>query len=361
MAVLATACVLLALIYHDTIGEWVIWLVDNDGEAHSAIVLNITLTIVTIAALPLALWYFAIADRQYEAAMLQSKSAIPQLNTGIPQFNTDIFSLQIKRFQQGAEMLEGPQMLERCSGISILEQLAKENVAAYHLLIVRIFCLWMRNPPEHNNEEIEFAENEQLLDKGSRRRIPALRNDMQAIICALENRSDEGRAVEKEQDFILDFSWCILARAKFSKGDWSSIWLESTDLSNALIEDCDMKESLMLGTCLAGAEIFRSNLSKAYLFRGNLERVKLMAVDLSGSNMESCNLNGAILDGVDLTGVSFRNADLSGAKIIDVDFLDADLTGTDFSGAELINVKNLTKRQMAKSVGKPDKLPDLPD
>ena len=353
MAVLVPAGVL-ALIFHETIGEWGIWLVDSDGESNSAVVQNIVLTIVAVVALPLALWRLVVADRQSKAAIQQSKTAMQQSNTAR-------LSLLNERFRQGVAMLTGPQLVERLGGISILEQLAKESVESHHVPVLEQFCISIRNPPEYQEEDNEATENKQTVDEGSRSLVPALRPDLQAIICALENRSNEGRAVEKERNFILDFSGCKLPHVKFSKGDWSSIRLEAADLRNAFIKNCYMKGALLPGVYLAGAKIVRSNLSAVRLFRASLRKARLSVVDLSKANLEYCNMHGTLLYRVDLTGASLRNADLSGAEIRDVDFLGADLTGVDFSGAKLINVKNLTKKQMAQTVGKPDTLPDLPD
>ena len=339
IAVLVPAGVL-ALIFHETIGEWTIWLVDNDGESNSAVVQNIVLTIVAVVALLLGWRRLKVADQQSNTARL---------------------SLLNERFQQGVAMLTGSQLRERLRGISILEQLAKESVESHHVPVLEQFCISIHNPPEQKDEDIESADNKQSGDEGSRILVPALSPDVQAIICALENRSNEGRAVEKEQNFILDFSGCKLPHVKFINGDWSSIRLEAADLRNALIEYCDMTGAFLPSACIAGAEITESNLSEIILFRGNLGKAKLRVVDLPNANLEYCNMHGTLFYRVDLTGAIFRNADCTGAEFIDVDFLDADLTGTDFSGAKFINVKNLTKRQMAQTVGTPDILPDLPD
>ena len=336
MLVLATAC-MLALIFHETIGEWIIWLVKN--ESNNAIVRNIVLIIATVVALPLALWRLVVADRQSKTARL---------------------SLLNERFRQGAEMLVGSQLVERLGGITILEQLAKESVEAHHIQIVELFSMLIRNPPEYKEEDVDMR-NEKSVSKSPRSQVPALRTDLQSIIYALENRSDEGKTTEKQQNFTLDFRGAQLTRAKFSKGDWSSTRLNSADLSNASILNCVMKGALLPDACLFGANFIESNLSEARLFRGDLRKAELYVVDLSKANLNNCNLHGALLYTVDLTGASLHNANLSDAEIVNVNFLDADLTGTDLSGAKLTNVKNLTNFQMSQSVGTPANLPDLLD
>ena len=117
----------------------------------------------------------------------------------------------------------------------------------------------------------------------------------------------------------------------------------------------------MPGVCIAGAEIIESILSDTILFGADLRNTKWNVVDLSNGNLNYCNFHGAFIYRVDFTGTTLRYANFPGAVIIGADFLDADLTGTDFSGAKFINVKNLTKRQMAQTVGTPDILPDLPE
>jgi len=339
VSILVLAVALLALIFRETIGEWAIWLVDNKDESNSAIVRNIALIFATVVALPLALWRLVVADRQSKTARL---------------------SLLNERFRHGVEMLVGPQLVERLGGISILEQLAKESVEAHHIQIVELFSMLIRNPPEYKEEDVD-TRNEKSVGKSPRSYIPALRTDLQSILRALENRSNEGKSAEKEQNFTFDFSGAKLAHVEFRKSDWSSTRLESADLSNALIVNCVMKEAFLLDASLVGANLVKSDLSEAYLLFADLSKSELSEVDLSKAHLHNCKLHGALLHKVSLRGASLRDADLSGVEIIDADFLDANLTGTNFSGAKLINVKNLTKYQMSQSVGKPDKIPDLPD
>ena len=346
VSILVLATALLALIFRETIGEWAIWLVDNKYESNSAIVRNIVLIFATVVALPLALWRLVVADRQSKIAGQQS--------------NTAKLGLLNERFRHGVEMLVGPQLVERLGGISILEQLAKESVEAHHIQIVELFSMLIRNSPEYKEEDID-TRNEKSVGKSPRSRIPALRTDLQSILCALENRSNEGKTIEKQQNFTFDFSGAKLARAKLRKSDWSSTRLRSAELSNALIVNCVMKKASLFDASLAGANLVKSNLSEAYLLFADLSKSELSEVDLSKAHLDNCKLQGTLLHKVSLRGASLRDADLSGAEIIDADFLDADLTGTNFSGAKLINVKNLTKYQMSQSVGKPDKIPDLPD
>ena len=334
---MAVIAVVLAWTFHETIGEWVIWLFKD--ESKSAIARNIVLIIATVVALPLALWRLVVADRQSKTARL---------------------SLLNERFRQGAEMLVGSQLVERLGGITILEQLAKESVESHHIQIVELFSMLIRNPPEYKEEDVD-TRNEKSVSESPLNQVPALRADLQSIIWALENRSNEGKVIEKQQKFTLDFSGAKLAHAKFNKGDWSSIRLEFANLSNAMIEDCDMKEALLLGAYLVGAKLIKNNLREARLFRADLRKAELNVVDLSKANLRNCKLRSSLLYIVDLTGASLHSADLSGAEIVNVNFLDADLTGTDFSGAKLTNVKNLTKFQMSQSVGTPVNLPDLPD
>ena len=334
---MAVIAVVLACIFHETIGEWVICLFKD--ESKSAIARNIVLIIATVVALPLALWRLVVADRQSKTARL---------------------SLLNERFRQGAEMLVGSQLVERLGGITILEQLAKESVEAHHIQIVELFSMLIRNPPEYKEEDVD-TRYEKSVSESPLNQVPVLRADLQSIIWALENRSNEGKVIEKQQKFTLDFSGAKLAHAEFSESEWSSTRLEFADLSNAMILRCVMKGALFPGACLAGAKLIESKLPEAQLFHVDLRKVELNVVDLSEANLDNCNLHCALLYAVDLTGASLHNANLSGAEIVNVNFLDADLTCTDFSDAKLTNVKNLTKFQLSQSVGTPANLPDFTD
>ena len=170
IAVLVPAGVL-TLIFHEAIGEWIIWLVENEGGSISAIVQSIVLVIATVVGLPLALWRSIVADRQSKTAIEQSKTAR--------------LSLLNEQFRQGVAMLTGPQLRERLGGISVLEQLAKESVGSHHVQILGQFCIFIRNPPEQKDEDIESADNNQSGDEGSRSRAYLVLTLFEAIFHTL--------------------------------------------------------------------------------------------------------------------------------------------------------------------------------
>ncbi len=331
---------ILALTYQENIGEWVGWILKNEGESNSAIVRNIVLVVVPIVAFPLALWRLIVADRQSKTAQL---------------------SLLNERFKQGVEMLVSPRLAARLGGISILEQLAKESVIPHHIQIVELFSTLIRNPPRYEEEIVADTKEKNSVDENLPKDLPALRVDLQTMLWALENRSNKGKAIEKEQDYIFDFSKSKLSLAKFGYSDWSSTQFMFADLGKASIKDCDMRRSVLTFACLASATFTTSNLSEAHLGNADLSEAEFMEVDLVEANLEYCNLNRTVFYMVDLTNARLCYADLSEARFVDVNFLDADLTNANFSGVVLINPINLTQVQINQFIGKPENLLDLSD
>ena len=332
---------ILTLIYQENISEWVGWILKNEGESNSAIVRNIVLAVVVpIVALPLALWRLIVADRQSKTAQL---------------------SLLNERFKQGVEMLVSPRLATRLGGISILEQLAKESVIRHHIQIVELFSTLIRNPPRYEEEILTDTKEKNSVDENLPKDLPALRVDLQTMLWALERRSNEGKAIEKEQNYIFDFRKSKLSLAQFDDSDWSSTQFMFADLSNAFIENCDMKRALLTFACLTGATFITSNLSEAHLGYADLSEAEFMEVNLVEANLEYCNLNRAVFYIVDLTKARLCYANLSEVEFVNVNFLDADLTNANFSGTVITNAINLTQVQINQSIGKPENLRDLSD
>ena len=331
---------ILALTYQENIGEWVGWILKNEGESNSAIVRNIVLVVVPIVALPLALWRLVVADRQSKTAQL---------------------SLLNERFKQGVEMLISPRLAARLGGISILEQLAKESVIQHHIQIVELFSTLIRNPPRYEEEIVVDTKEKNSADENLPKDLLELRVDLQTMLWVLERRSNEGKKIEKEQNYFVDFSKSKLSLAKFGGSDWSSTQFMFADLSNASIKNCDMRRALLTFACLTGATFITSNLSEAHLGNADLSEVEFMEVDLVEANLEYCNLNRAVFYMADLTNARLCYADLSEARFVDVNFLDVDLTNANFSGVVLINPINLTQVQINQFIGKPENLRDLSD
>ena len=86
--------------------------------------------VVAAMAVVIALWFakrrILVADRQAATAQL---------------------GLLNERYQKGAEMLGSSVLTVRLGGIYALGRLAREHSGDYHIQIMSLFCVFVRNPP----------------------------------------------------------------------------------------------------------------------------------------------------------------------------------------------------------------------
>ena len=215
------------------------WL--NDGESGSTTIRNLGLVIAAIVALPLAIWRSIVAERQAKTAQR---------------------GLLNERYQKGAEMLDSQVLAVRLGGIYALARLAREHPGDYHTQIMSLLCAFVRHPA---GEPVEVAEpiNSRSLtptaefNRGWHRAgndLPLrVREDVQAIMTAVRERSEAQIEIEKEGE-------------------------HRKNLSGANLNDAD----------LFGANLYGANLKEA-----KLNRVNMVGAKLEGANLDGANLTGA--------------------------------------------------------------------
>ena len=88
------------------------------------------------------------------------------------------------------------------------------------------------------------------------------------------------------------------------------------------------------------------NLSGAHLRAAKLRYASLLSANLEGAELADADLTHARLDGANLAG-----ADLSNAALDHADLHAANLAGANLSGASLLEVRNLSQKQLDDSLG----------
>ena len=271
------------------------WLRSNDnGESNSTTVRNLGLIIAAIFALLLALWRGFVANRQSKTAQR---------------------GLLNERYQKGAEMLGDKVLSVRLGGIYALENLAREHAEDYHIQIVKLFCTFVRKPPEPKDENTRDKKDNDAKSDTPKMAYPKIREDVQAIMTALGRRNKKQREIEKE--------------------------IEEQEISKKPILD-------LFGAKLSGAELNKANLSGALL----------NDADLSGAWLVNADLSDAWLQHTDL---SSNYAKLSGAVLIHANLSGAWLIDANLSGVRLKDVRGLTQAQLDQAVADPDNPPNLTD
>ena len=247
------------------------WL--SDGESGSTTIRNLGLFIVAVIALRFAKQRIVVADRQ--AATAQRV-------------------LLNERYQKGAEMFDSGGLSVRLGGIYALTRLACEHPGDYHLEIMSLLCAFVRNPSGEPVEvplpvngltpDAEFNSGwDKAGDEEDADRPLRIREDVQAVMTAVGERSKAQIEREKEKEYRLD------------------------------LRDADLKYVRLLDAVLDNV-----NLTNAYLTNAVLIGAKLKGAYLRGANFENANLVGANLKGVRLVEVKLKGASL----------IDADLSGT---------------------------------
>ena len=197
---------------------------------------NLIFVVAALIGLPLAIWRSFVADRQSKTAQQQSETAQR--------------SLLNERYQKGTEMLGSEVRSVRLGGIYALERLAREHAEGYHILIIKLFCAFVRQSESDTQEK-----------------HPKIREDVQAIMTALGRRDGKQREIEKQEikiskEPILNLAGAKLPGAVLERADLSRAVLdESTDLSGAMLEGADLSLAELNGASLSGAKLDGTDLS----------------------------------------------------------------------------------------------------
>ena len=230
------------------------WL--NDGESGSTTIRNLGLVIAAIVALPLAIWRSIVAERQAKTAQR---------------------GLLNERYQKGAEMLDSQVLAVRLGGIYALARLAREHPGDYHTQIMSLLCAFVRHPA---GEPVEVAEpiNSRSLtptaefNRGWHRAgndLPLrVREDVQAIMTAVRERSEAQIEIEKEGEHRMNLSGANLNDAKLWEVKLNRANLDRVDLTGADLLDAKLKRVNLVEANLEGANLDGANLTGAFDMRG---------------------------------------------------------------------------------------------
>ena len=223
---------------------------------------NVILVVAALISLPLLIWRSKVAQS----------------------------SLLNERYQKGAEMLGSEVLSVRMGGIYALERLAKEHAEDYHIQILKLFCAFVRKPPKDEDEK-EKSDND-AKSESDKPQKPPIREDVQAIMTALDRRNKKQRKVEKEQpkiEIYVDLNGANLSGARLYHADLSGAMLRSANLSGAKLDGADLSKAWLEGANLSGAWLRSAK---------NWADVRPPTpANLSGARLDGANLSGAVLMG----------------------------------------------------------------
>ena len=288
---LAALAVSLALIIFAIFGwDWLRSGGSGPAESNGTTLRNIGLMVAGVIALPLALWRSLVAERQAKTA--QEQLVITQR------------SLRQDRYQRGAEMLGNALLSARLGGIYALQRLAADYHNEYHIQVMELFCAFVRNPIGQQGEV-----SVDVRDDGD----PPLREDVQAVISAIGERSDIGKELERERNFELDLHGAHLTRVN----------IDRADLQYANLSDATLVYATCEGTSFRDAYLHEANLAGAFCQGTRFDRAKI-----NGAQMNNIEADFAVFTQAFLLNVDFSHALLNSVDFSEAHFFNINLTGT---------------------------------
>ena len=285
-------------------------------ESWSTIIRNFGL----VAAAVFALWFarkrILVADRQADTAQR---------------------GLLNERCQKGAEMLGSKVLAVRLGGIYALARLARDDHSGDdHTQVMRLLCAFVRNPtgePVEASLPINGLTAQAAFDSGwdeaGEDRPLRVREDVQAVMTAVGERSEAQIAIEEEKEYRLD------------------------------LIGADLKFVRLFDAVLGNVDLLKADLTNAGLIGAKLKSAKLTGAKLTGANLEDADLKSTRLIDVKLGSVNLTGANLKSTRLIDVNLEDALLIHTNLSGADLEGCKGLTQKQLNEAVADSDNPPKL--
>ena len=294
----SVAVAVVGLVVALELGSWLTG-TGPDEESGSTTIRNLGFVVAGLVALPLAVWRATAAERQAGTA------------------EADLLN---KRYQESSEMLGSAVLAVRLAGIYALERLAKDHPEQYHIEIMKLLCVFVRNPTPD-----EGAEHDKV------------REDVQAVMEAISACHARQQRLEERAKFRLDLRGADLERLD----------LQQANLSGARLMGADLKEAILRGADLSGAW-FGSPLwwVRVDVPETNLTRAKLERAILAGARLHRANLTNANLMGANLTGASLTSTNLS---------------RTMFASRSTVKrmAIGLTQQQLDKAIADPDQPPRL--
>ena len=322
---IGAACIATVMVSAISIIFWE-WL--SGGGSGSATIRNIALVVAAPVGLWLAIWRSRVSERQAKTAQQ---------------------SLLNERYQKGAEMIGNEVLSVRLGGIYALQHLAEESPEQYHIQIMQLFCASLRSHTNDQNLESDQGKTESVNPL-------TIRPDIEAIMSAIQSRSDSGIALERESEFRLDLRGSDLrggqlldtdlSGAHFHRSNLSEVNFANTDLTDANLFYTDLSRATFRNVRFTRTRLQFTNLSEAMLQNEDLTRADFDGADLSNTNFLLTNLTGATFQHATGTRTWFEKANLSNALFLETDLSNARFTGANLSAATFRGV-NMTGVDLA--------------
>jgi uncharacterized protein YjbI with pentapeptide repeats len=272
----------------------------------------------------------------------------------------------IESFSKAIEQLGSDKLEVRLGGIYALERISQEspqdywtvmeNLTAFvrertqrtdaqrtvkpleQLIAERAYLLWeSAGRPEGHSEE--FWREAAYWTPEIYGEPPA--TDIAAVLTVIQRRVEGDRALEAQDERVLDFREAVLRRADLTRAH----------LEGAILARAHLEGAMLVGVHFEGAGLMGANLEGALLYDAHLERADLRAARLQDASLHEAHLEGAWLTGTHLEGARLSAAHLERANFDGAHLEGASLVGANLEGANLRGAEGLTQTQIDAAFG----------
>lgn len=240
---------------------------------------------------------------------------------------TDRFTEAIN--QMGAMSPNGPQLETRLGAIYALNRIARDSDRDYWT-IIEILMAYLRENAYWNSQ----GEDKDTQLAESRKEVPKVRADIQAILTILEQRSASDRKKELGPLIfgMVDLRFINIQGIHLEGADFRKSRLVRGALRNSHLGPMSIEASRPDGD---------TRFEEAWLHELHLEQSDLTRAHFDDAILFGAHLNNAILKDADFRRADLRRADLRGATLTNAILDEADLRM-----ADLREVKGLTQKQV---------------
>ena len=235
-----------------------------------------------LLALPLAIWRGWVAERQVKATHASVMTAQQSLSN--------------QRLQSASQMPGHRLNAVRLGAINSIASLAQEFPDDHYQAAMSMFAAFIRRPPSN----VDGGANPRL-SSGATPGPKKVREDLDAALRHIGNRTEENIQFESEQKYRLDLSVASLGNIDAAGFNFRNIIFDDARFLSANLAKADFR----------GSSLIRCNFASAKLAAANLARANVSQANLSGRNLDKAGIVAAKIqkDGLYKSGLTQKQLD----------------------------------------------------
>ena len=261
----------------------------------------------------IGLWF---ANQRQKTLSEQVQTQVNQAQTLSEQVKVQADQSFNERLGRGVELLAKDNVVMRCAGLQVLEDLAVNADNRQKPIVLKIIDNFFRD-----NAKINIEDGNEPRPRTKEKTTQDLQDALDILISLSIN--DREKLLPKR--FVSD-------RFNFRKLDFSHL-----DFTNKTLESVDFSETVMEGTRFVNAIIKDANFIPTKKIRG---------VDLSHAKIINSHLGSGDIVSPSFVSTTIENSTFFSTSIEDADFSDVEIINTKFMSVEFIGGRFSSKKKM---------------